>query len=113
MKEDQTPGVRNAEDAEYEARRKHSAEGAEYESQGQARSAAQRVARGKRNQVRPAALKGRNTYFGPSGLVLALFCNQGRRASLRCALAPGFHIPRLWRCRSLSFRAGTSQSFSL
>jgi len=24
--------------------------------------------------------------------------DQGRRASLRSALAPGYHIPRLWRC---------------
>ena len=25
-------------------------------------------------------------------------CVQGRRASLRSALAPGYHIQRLWRC---------------
>jgi hypothetical protein len=27
-----------------------------------------------------------------------LIVNQGRRAPLRFALAPGCHIPRLWRC---------------
>ena len=45
------------------------------------------------------ALKGRNTdaYFGPSGLVLSFHINQGRRAPLCVALAPGCHISRLWR----------------
>jgi hypothetical protein len=46
-----------------------SANGAEYESQGQVRSEAEHVAPGKNNQKFPA-LKGRNLpgYFGPSGL---------------------------------------------
>jgi len=27
-----------------------------------------------------------------------MLLSQGRRASLRSALAPGYHISRLWRC---------------
>jgi hypothetical protein len=35
-------------------------------------------------------------YFGPSGLdCLILMCRPG---ATRFALAPGYHIPRLWRC---------------
>jgi len=30
---------------------------------------------------------------------------QGRRASLRSALAPGFHISRLWRCVTLNLQS--------
>jgi hypothetical protein len=35
----------------------------------------------------------------------AKYDNQGRRASLRSSLAPGYHISRLWRCidRLLTF----------
>jgi len=70
-----------------------SAKGAQYESQGQARSEAERVA--------PGALKVREI----SSSIIPLFqsftatcaVNQGRRASRCSALAPGFHIPRLWR----------------
>ena len=66
-------------------------------------------ARGKREAKRSAsplvsnnkpipALKGRNTYFGLSGLCSSfLGFNQGRRAPLRFALAPGCHISRRWR----------------
>jgi len=37
-------------------------------------------------------------YYALSGLVnVILVFYQGRRAPLRCALAPGFHIPRLRR----------------
>src|ERR1043165_2529210 len=37
-------------------------------------------------------------YCGPAGLSsLSLVFNQGRRALLRVALAPGYHISRLWR----------------
>jgi len=69
-----------------------SANGAEYESQGQARSASPLE---KDNQpVR--ALKGRNLfgYFGLSGLDIVWSVVPG---ATRCALAPGFHIPRRWR----------------
>jgi hypothetical protein len=49
---------------------KRSAKGAEYESQGQARSEAARVAPGQKNNLVPA-LKARNIgkYFGLSGLI--------------------------------------------
>jgi hypothetical protein len=49
---------------------KRSAKGAEYESQGQARSKAERVAPGQKNNLVPA-LKARNIgeYFGLSGLI--------------------------------------------
>ena len=33
-----------------------------------------------------------------SARFLHVIANQGRRASLRSALAPGYHIPRRWRC---------------
>jgi hypothetical protein len=46
-----------------------------------------------------AALKGRNNYFGLSVLDASFYeFNQGRRAPLRFALAPGYYIPRRWRC---------------
>jgi hypothetical protein len=56
---------------------KGSAEGAKYKSQGQARSASPLVTKLKFNGP---ALKGRNNYFGLSGL-WGFFCvvNQGRR----------------------------------
>jgi hypothetical protein len=77
---------------------KQSAKVAEYESQGQARSEAERGAPGERKRSDPA-LKARNTR--DISAFQALFdCaerNQRRRASLGPALAPGFHIPRLWR----------------
>jgi len=38
------------------------------------------------------------SYYALSGLNAGLAFYQGRRASLRFALATGFHIPRLWRC---------------
>ena len=64
-----------------------SAEGAKYDSQGQARRKAERVAPGAYSIT--TALKGRNpdAYFGPSGLVLGFHINQGRRAPLCVALA--------------------------
>ena len=45
------------------------------------------------------ALKGRNTCDISAFQALSprAYHNQGRRASLRFALAPGYHIPRLWR----------------
>jgi hydrogenase/urease accessory protein HupE len=78
---------------------KQSAKGAEYESQGQARSEAERVvAPGKTKRSDPA-LKARNTrdISAFQASFDRAYRNQGRRASLCSALAPGFHIPRLWR----------------
>src|SRR5690349_6019550 len=39
------------------------------------------------------------SYYALSELCRYNAFTQGRRAPLRYALAPGFHIPRLWRCR--------------
>jgi hypothetical protein len=63
---------------------KQRAKGAQYESQGQARSEAERVAPGERKRSDPA-LKARNTRD------ISAF------QTLCPALAPGFHISRLWR----------------
>ena len=68
------------------------------------------IARGKRearrpwliNQKRVGGLKGRNSRRRISSLQDSnRFCcvYQGRRAPLRFALAPGYHISRLWRLR--------------
>jgi len=72
-----------------------SAKGAEYESQGQARSASPLVTKSK---FRPA-LKGRHTVRISALQAWPFFGvpDQGRRAPLRFELAPGFHIARLWR----------------
>ena len=63
----------------------------------------------KRSGTRPAWLQGNNlngalkvrnisvNYSALSELKRCLRCYQGRRASRCSALAPGFHIPRLWR----------------
>gem|GEM_PF-1159804 len=58
----------------------------------------------------PVALKGRNTrdISAFQALYPRAYCNQGRRAPLRFALAPGFHIPRLWRSVS-TFEAKPGQ----
>jgi hypothetical protein len=70
---------------------KQSAKGAKYESQGQARSEAERVAPGERERSDPA-LKARNTrdISAFQALFDRAYRNQGRRASLCPALAPGF-----------------------
>jgi hypothetical protein len=75
--------------------RPHSAEGAEYESQGQARSGAERVVPGNRIKGQPSPEKG-VIYFGPSGLGRARFVTRGD-ALASLALAPGFYISRRWR----------------
>jgi hypothetical protein len=77
---------------------RQSAKGAKYESQGQARSEVERVAPGERKQSDPA-LKARNTrdISAFQALFDRAYRNQGRRASLCSALAPGFLFPRLWR----------------
>ena len=74
-----------------------SAKGAEYDSQGQARSASPLD----KNVITAKALKERNTAVDISHFQCSLNfipANQGRRASLRLALAPGYRIPRLRRC---------------
>jgi len=77
-----------------------SAKGAKYDSQGQAMSAAKRVAPGYQElnwsehwkcEISSRLLRS----FRASPFVYAR--TQGRRASLRSALAPGYHISRLWR----------------
>jgi hypothetical protein len=72
----------------------NSAEGAEYKSQGQARSASPLV---KAPQSKAEALKGQNSYTALSGLGGFFNCYQGRRPD-KSKLAPGFNMPRLWRC---------------
>jgi hypothetical protein len=68
---------------------KQSAKGAEYESQGQARSEAERVAPGERKRSDPA-LKAHNTrdISAFQALLDRAYRNQGRCASLCSALAP-------------------------
>src|SRR5215203_4103129 len=67
-----------------------SAKGAGYESQGQARSASPLVM-----QSAPSGLKGRNRCsITPFQGWVSLIRVPG---ATRCALAPGFHIPRLRR----------------
>jgi hypothetical protein len=77
----------------------------EYDSQGQALSAAKRVAPGceKKETLRPERPKYAPPLLRPfrAGAPF-LFGIQGRRASLRSALAPGYHIPRLRRCLRLA-----------
>jgi hypothetical protein len=86
-----------------------SAAGAQYKSQGQARSASPLVAN-KREQMRPEGPKYLHRYFALSGLVTfdCLLPGATRSASLRTcpwlsylapsALPSGFHISRLRRC---------------
>jgi len=92
--------VFSAEGPRYEVGGKvFSAEGARYDSQGQAPNNVRRVAPG-RNPKDVKALKERNKrrcYFALSVLPQFIFHNQGRRVPLRLTLAPGYHIPRLWR----------------
>jgi hypothetical protein len=60
------------------------------------------------NKLKSAvALKGRNTYFGLSGLISSGLSLPG---ATRFALAPGFHIPRLWRSIS-SFESPLALEF--
>jgi hypothetical protein len=77
-----------------------SAKGAQYESQGQAPNNVRCVAPGK-STMTLEALKERNNLTLIFRTFSARFkinpCNQGRRVPLRFTLAPGFHIPRLWR----------------
>jgi hypothetical protein len=63
---------------------KQSAKGAEYESRGQVPGKA---------FERPKY----HGYYALSAPDQIVFSHQGRRAPFRFALAPGFHIPQLWR----------------
>ncbi len=75
-----------------------SANGARYDSQGQVASGASHVAPGKK-AISFGALKERNKRLDISHLQcsFSIPADQGRRASLRSALAPGYHILRLRR----------------
>ncbi|HSE18800.1 MAG TPA: hypothetical protein VLB46_17210 [Pyrinomonadaceae bacterium] len=86
------PTFENASGAEYE-----SANGAEYDSQGQARSEAERVAPGyaKTTRSRPEGPKYTEAITPFQGWNVCLVFLPG---ATRFALAPGFHIPRRWRC---------------
>jgi hypothetical protein len=74
------------------------------------------IARGKREARRPwlgpqkhsQGLKGGNKdlrYFALSGLQVQFNFEPG---ATRFALAPGYHIPRLWRCRFKWFEGKAS-----
>jgi hypothetical protein len=54
------------------------------------------------DQIRPERPK-YHGYYALSALDQIVFSYQGRRAPLRYALAPGFHISRLWRSVSTFF----------
>ncbi len=85
-----------------------SAKGAKYDSQGQALSNAKRVAPGQRYQLK-RALKVRNigsSYSALSELHAHYAFTQGRRTSRCSALAPGYHISRLWRSNDFLCKAG-------
>ena len=69
-----------------------SANGAEYESQGQARSEAERVAPGNRQSNVPA-LKGRN-FLRISAFQASISGARGNPRATRFALALGFYISR-------------------
>ena len=75
-----------------------SANGAEYESQGQARSEAERVAPGN-TQSNVRALKGRNS-LRISALQASISGARGKPRATRFALALGFYISRRWRSPS-------------
>jgi hypothetical protein len=75
-----------------------SANGAVYDSQGQARSASP-LGTNVNDRESSERAEYCGEYFALSVLSSISFpANQGRRASLRLALAPGYRIPRLWRC---------------
>jgi len=84
-----------------------SANGAEYESQGQARSASPLVCESMRRQ----GLKGRDTYYALSGLrQYSSGSTQGRRPD-KSGLAPGCHISAPLALQS-TLRALALQSYS-
>ena len=72
-----------------------SANGAEYESQGQARSEAERVAPGN-TQSNVRALKGRNP-LRISALQASISGARGKPRATHFALALGFYRSRRWR----------------
>ena len=71
----------------------HSAEGAKYESQGQARSASPLV-KSHQTRLRPEGPEYRVPYYALFRADALLILLPG---ATRFALAPGYHIPRLWR----------------
>ena len=75
-----------------------SANGAKYESQGQARSEAERVAPGNRQSNVPA-LKGRNS-LPISAFQASIWGYVWYPRATRFALALGFYISRRWRSPS-------------
>ena len=76
-----------------------SAEGAKYDSQGQARSASPLVTN---NQIYTSPERAElRPYFGPSGLTFVLPFVPG---ATRVALAPGYHSPRRWRSVEANLR---------
>jgi hypothetical protein len=62
------------------------------------------------DQIRPERPKYRG-YYALSALDQIVFSHQGRRAALRFALAPGFHISRLWRFPIRAFGALIFRAF--
>ena len=89
----------------------HSAKGAGYNSQVQVRREAEHVAPGNEIKICARALKGRNNYFGLSGLNDSLVYVTRGDVPTKSGLAPGYHIPRLRRWNTtrfaLAFGAGT------
>src|ERR1051326_5943548 len=71
----------------------HSAEGAKYESQGQARSASPLV-KSHQTRLRPEGPNYRVPYYAVFRADALLILLPG---ATRFALAPSYHIPRLWR----------------
>src|ERR1051326_6162420 len=71
----------------------HSAEGAKYESQGQARSASPLV-KSHQTRLRPEGPNYRVPYYALFRADALLILLPG---ATRFALAPSYHIPRLWR----------------
>jgi hypothetical protein len=77
-----------------------------YESHGQALSEAKRVAPWIRSEKLESTESAKYEYYATSYSALSeleklVAISQGRHASLRSALAPGFHISRLWRSNGL------------
>jgi len=80
--------------------------GAKYNSQGQAPNKVRRVAPGNERIIRTEHWKCEiSTSIIPlfQSFTIIVRAYQGRRASRCSALAPGYHIPRLRRCRTLWF----------
>jgi len=88
--------MKASESVKRDRNRAPSAEGAEYESQGQARSASPLVTQ-QTTGPRPERPK---YYYALSGLMSVCWLLPG---ATRFALAPGFHISRRWRSGTPNF----------